>query len=65
MMITERAVMGPFVTEQSTVGPYTVLVFDSPLPQKRAGCPGPLDISTCVARASKVDRLRSGFRGTP
>lgn len=59
--------MGPFVTEQSTVGPYTdtVLVFESPLPQKRAGCPGPLDINTCVARASKVDRLRSGFRGTP
>ena len=24
MMITECAVMGPFVTEKSTVGPYTV-----------------------------------------
>ena len=30
-MITECAVMGPFVTEKSTVGPYTVLVFASPL----------------------------------
>lgn len=37
MMITECAVMGPFDTEQSTVRPYTVLVFESPLPQKRAG----------------------------
>lgn len=54
MMITECAVMGPFVTEQITVGPYTVLVFESPLPQKRAGCPGPLDDNTCVARASEV-----------
>lgn len=34
MMITECAVMGLFVTGQSTVGPYTVLVFESPLPQK-------------------------------
>lgn len=34
MMITECTVMGPFITEQSTVGPYTVLVFESPLPQK-------------------------------
>lgn len=41
MMITECAVMDPFVTEQSTVGPYTVLVFESPLPQKRAGCSRP------------------------
>lgn len=41
MMITECTVMGPFITEQSTVGPYTVLVFESPLPQKRAGCSRP------------------------
>lgn len=41
MMITECAVMGPFVTEQSTVGLYTVLVFESPQPQKRAGCSRP------------------------
>lgn len=41
MMITECAVMGPFVTEQSAVGPYTVLVFESLLPQKRAGCSRP------------------------
>lgn len=31
MMITKCAIMGPFVTEQSTVGAYTVLVFESPL----------------------------------
>ena len=30
MMIIECAVTGPFVTEQSTVGAYTVLVFESP-----------------------------------
>jgi hypothetical protein len=41
MMITECAVMGPFVTEQSTVGPYTVLVFESPLPQKKGRLPRP------------------------
>ena len=41
MMITECAVTGPFVTEQSAVGPNTVLVFESPLPQKRAGCSRP------------------------
>ena len=34
-MITECAVIGPFVTEQSTMGPYTVLIFESTLPQKR------------------------------
>ena len=41
MMITKCAVMGPFVTEQSTVGLYNVLVFESPQPQKRAGCSRP------------------------
>ena len=41
MMITECAVIGPFVTEQSTMGPYTVLIFESTLPQKRAGCSRP------------------------
>ena len=41
MMITKSAVMGPFVTEQSIVGPYTVLVFESPLPQERASCSRP------------------------
>ena len=26
--------MGPFATERGTVGPYTVLVFEAPLPLK-------------------------------
>lgn len=34
MLITECTVIGPFVTERSTVGPYTALVFESPLPLK-------------------------------
>ena len=34
MTIAERTVMGPFATERGTVGPYTVLVFEAPLPLK-------------------------------
>lgn len=41
MTIAECTDMGPFATEWGTVGPYTVLVFESPLPQKRAGCSRP------------------------
>lgn len=32
MMITECTVIGPFTTERGTVGPYTALVFEAPLP---------------------------------
>lgn len=31
MLITERTVIGPFVTERNTVGPYAALVFEAPL----------------------------------
>lgn len=32
MLITECTVIGPFVTEWNTVGPYTALVFKVPPP---------------------------------
>lgn len=32
MLLTECTVIGPFVTEWNTVGPYTALVFEAPLP---------------------------------
>lgn len=32
MLITECTVIGPFVTEWNTAGPYTALVFEVPLP---------------------------------
>lgn len=32
MLITECTVIGPFVTERNTVGPYTALDFEAPLP---------------------------------
>lgn len=32
MLITECTVIGPFVTERNTVGPYTALIFEAPLP---------------------------------
>lgn len=35
MLITECTVIGPFVTERNTVGPYTALVFETPLPSTR------------------------------
>ena len=35
MTIAECTDMGPFATERGTVGPYTVLVFEAPLPLKK------------------------------